>query len=93
MSCSDPSEAASRVEPRSGPSKAALGWDCLFFSRGGAGEVGERRCTVRPPRLLFGVSGGERDADPLCSSHHWREGKPAGPLPGQEVSVRGPRCP
>lgn len=32
MSCSDPSEAASRVEPRWGPWKAALVWDCLFFS-------------------------------------------------------------
>lgn len=65
----------------------------FFFFRGGAGEVGERRCTVRPPHLLFCVSGGGWDADPFCSSHHRREGKPAGPLPGQEVSVRGPSCP
>lgn len=76
-----------------GPLESRIGVGLFVFFRGGAGEVGESCCTVRPPRLLFSVSRGGWDADPLCSSHHRREGKPAGLLPGQEVSVRGPRCP
>ena len=42
------------------------------------------------PCQLCCVSGGGRDADPLCPPHHCRRGKAAGSLPGQEVSLRGP---
>lgn len=47
-----------------GPLESRIGVGLFVFFRGGAGEVGESRCTVRPPRLLFSVSRGGWDATP-----------------------------